>query len=177
MKRKNKLCGVFIITFVILSTCLITCSAFSNQLPVYLSSFGNPAYIEIQASNFGRCALVLPVSYSDNTLSYTSSNIVNVTSGTIYGYLVTQNGTTYDVRGQRLSALQYVTSSGYQTIYNDITYTQIYNTNIRFTNNDSDNEFVKLSAYQVIIITVLLFLACAEIFNGFMSFVKRGRYV
>ena len=176
MKRKNKLCAAFIIVFVALLIFPIISCAYSNQFPAYLGNYTGAAYIELQAQSFGRCALVFPVSYQENYLSFTGNRIVNVSSGTIYGFLVTQNGTTYDVRGQRLSNLQYSTTSGYQTVYYDIQYSEIYNTNIRFTNTDSNNEFVKLNSYQIITITILIFLVLAELFNGFMSFVNRGRY-
>ena len=177
MKRVIKLCVIFIIISVTLSTCLITSFAFSNQYPAYLGSFGEAAYIEIDSSTFGRCSLVFPISYQENYLSFTGNRFVNITSGTIYGYLVTQSGNVYDIRGQRLSNLQYATSSGYQTIYNDITYNEIYNTNVHFSNTSSDNEFVRVNSYQIIVIVLLLFLCLAETFNGFMSFIKRGRYV
>lgn len=176
MKRTIKICVNFIIVSVLLLIFPIISSAYSNQLPAYLGSFPDAAYIELNTSNFGRCAFVLPVSYQTETISYNGNKIYNSTASTLYGYLVTQNGTVYDIRAQRLSNFQYAYTSGYQTQYVDINYSEIYNTNIRFTNADSDNEFVKLNPYQIITVTLLVFLSISELGNLIFNIVRNRYY-
>ena len=158
MKRVCKLCVVFIIISGILLTCLITSYAYSNVYPEYLK-YADCAYIEIN-SNLGVGCIVVPINYQFDNLTIYNNSIANIGSGTITGYFIGSNGTTRQIRIQSLSTVQYYYTQGYQTYYEDLTFTSILNTNVNLNSvsSQSQDKVYNFTTPQIVIVVLLCFI-------------------
>ena len=171
MKGKKILC-TFIILFVILSIFHITCFAYSNVFPDYLG-IEYCAYIEVN-TNLGKGAIIIPSNYQYDYLTIDSNGqIINLNSSTISTRFILQNGTQYDVRAQSLSNFQYRYTSGYQTLYDDINISTIYNTNCNINSyiSNSYDRVYHFTTFEIIVIcclfTILFILFGKELKNVF----------
>lgn len=175
MKRVFKLCVVCIFTLGILSTCLFTCSAYSNQYPEYLN-YADCAYIEIN-SNLGIGSVVIPHNYQFEYLTiYNDNTIANIGTNTISGYFISQNGTSRQIRITSLGTLQYYYSQGYQTYYEDLTFSEILNTNINLNSVSSSayDKVFNFSTYEILMLVMCaLYMFCVPVVKMLGS---RGNY-
>ena len=96
----------------------------------------------------------------------------NITSSTISGQFVLTNGTTYNVRAQGFSKFQYQTQDGYYNNYTDLNISQIHNTNVQFSDEQSDRENViyDFSMYEKLVVSLILIFGCIII--GLLLFKK-----
>ena len=173
MKKGVKICVLCITIFVILSTCLITSSAYSNQYPAYLG-YAECAYVEVQ-SNLGKGSVVIPQNYQYGFLSlYNLVSLSNIGSSTINGYFILENGTAYTIRIQALNYMQYSTQSGYQTVWNELTFSQIYNTNcdIRDVAASSSDHVYKFSVPETFNTVLLILILVVEFLKLISTRVK-----
>lgn len=125
---------------------------YENFYPEYIPYAGG-AYVEVNSSNFSKCACVFPIDRQKNTFSFSGSsntNIVNITSSTVSGFLYTSSGTRYDCRLTSLSSIEY-RDNGYPYEWHTLNISKILNTNIVFQdlkglNRQNDNPF--FSTYE-----------------------------
>lgn len=157
MKKKViKICAVCFICFIICFQSLVYASAYSEDYPNYLG-IGNCAFIECN-TNIGAGTFVFPIECRENKISFYNSYLQNVTGSSISGKFIKYDGTTYEIRGQRLSNFQYVYSNGFNTEYRDFSVNSITNTNIKFSlaNDTRENTVVVLNDFEKIILTCFL---------------------
>jgi len=112
---------------------------YPTQFPAYVPVSGG-AYIEVQSTAIGRGTLIFSPVTIENTFGFsgTGNNICNLSSGTVTGTFYATNGTTtYTVRMVRLGTLEYQTSTS--STWNSVTISQIYNTNVFFTDETTRN--------------------------------------
>lgn len=176
MKGLKIKCSIFSVIFTLLfivSLCFPTYAAeYGRQYPPYLKQSA-ACFIECQTS-LGKGTVVLPSNYQYNYLGFSGkgSNIMNLHSSSISGQFVLEDGTLYEVRASGFSTFQYYYSNGNWGSYYDLNISQIYNTNIQFTDEQSDrgNVIYNFSNFQkiILVISVLIFslILISFIFNG-----------
>lgn len=144
ISRGGALMAVFsIFAFSLLSVPALAYN-YGSDYPDYLPAVGYK-YVEVQSS-LGRGAIVVSSTIPDTSISLSSvnSNLYNTTGSNISGIFRTQNGTDYTIRFTSYSYPEYATSSGYNTVWTELTISQIYNTNFKFIdyknlNKQNDN--------------------------------------
>lgn len=130
---------------------------YDNNFPDYVPYAGG-AYIEVNSSNFQKCAVVFPIDTQKNTFSFIGSSntdIVNITRSTINGFLYTSSGTRYDCRVSSLSSIEY-RDNGYPYDWNDLRINKIFNTNVVFEDLkglDRQNDNPYFSTYEKVCLT------------------------
>lgn len=97
-------------------------------------------------------------------------NLMNIQSGTINAQLVLTNGTEYTVRASAFSQFQYRTQNN--STYNDLTVSQIYNTNVQFADEKGDrgNVIHSFNEYEISTVFALVLLLIASIVNTLLLF-------
>lgn len=172
MKGKIKclsISAVFIILFIILSCFPVYAEEYGNQYPDYVNQSG-ACFIECN-TNLGKGSVIFARNYQENTIGFYGSghNIMNITSSTVSGYLVLENGNTYNVRAQGFSTFQYYDGSNWGNYY-DLTTSQITNTNVEFTDyqKDRENYFYLTSFAENFIISILFVQAIVLVFILFL---------
>lgn len=178
MKGRKIKCSIFSAIFTLLfigSLCFPTYAAeYGRQYPAYLKQSA-ACFIECQ-TNIGKGTVVLPRNYQYNYIGFSGkdSNIMNLQSSSISGQFVLENGTLYEVRASGFSTFQYYYSNGSWGSYYDLSVSQIYNTNIQFTDEQSDrgNVIYSFSNYEKFIIVILCFLFCFILFCAIWKGVK-----
>ena len=177
MKGKKIKCLVFSVIFTLLfivSLCFPTFAAeYGRQYPAYLKQSAG-CFIECQ-TNLGKGSLVFARTYQFNYIGFygNDSNLMNLQSNSISGEFVLQNGTTYDVRANGFSTFQYYRSDDWGRYY-DLSISQIYNTNVQFTDEklNRGNVIYDFSSYQLVIISLVLLLFAVTCLFGIRSWMK-----
>ena len=165
--------SVFIGLFIVLSAFPVYAAEYGVTYPDYVNQ-SSSCFVECNTS-LGKGALLFPVNYKKDCVGFYGKSgiyLLNITSGTISGQFVLTNGTTYNVRAQGFSKFQYQTQDGYYNNYTDLNISQIYNTNVQFSDEQSDrgNVIYDFSVYEKFIITLILCLGCIII--GLLLFKK-----
>lgn len=130
---------------------------YDNNFPDYVPYAGG-AYIEVNSSDFQKCAVVFPIDTQKNTFSFIGSSntdIVNITRSTINGFLYTSSGIRYDCRVSSLSSIEY-RDNGYPYDWNDLRINKILNTNVVFEDLkglDRQNDNPYFSTYEKVCLT------------------------
>lgn len=132
VKRIGGLLAAFIILlcYTVLPTYAL---AYSNNYPSYIPYVG-AMFVEVQSSPLGLGSFIFSSSIAKGAISIGSgsNNLYNSTSNTISGVFRTAQGVDYTVRASAYSSFQYAVTSGYQTIYENLTISQILSTNLQF---------------------------------------------
>lgn len=172
-KIKCLICSAIFTLLFIGSLCFPTFAAeYGRQYPAYLKQSAG-CFIECQ-TNLGKGSIVLPRNYQYEYIGFSSSgsNVMNLQSSSISGQLVLENGTSYDVRASGFSTFQYYSNNGNWGSYYDLTVSQIYNTNVQFTDEQGDrgNVIYNFSNFQkfLVVICTLIFVLI------FISFIGNG---
>lgn len=165
---------IFILLFIV-SLCFPTYAAeYGKQYPAYLKQSAG-CFIECQ-TNLGKGSIVLPRNYQYEYIGFSGSgsNIMNLQSSSISGQFVLENGTSYDVRASGFSTFQYYSNSGNWGSYYDLTVSSIYNTNVQFTDEQSDrgNVIYNFSNYQKFVVVLLSLSFCVMFVFGIRSCIK-----
>lgn len=173
-KFKCLICSAIFTSLFIVLLCFPTYAAeYGKQYPAYLKQSAG-CFIECQ-TNLGKGSIVLPRNYQYEYIGFSGSgsNVMNLQSSSISGQLVLENGTSYEVRASGFSTFQYYSSSGNWGSYYDLTVSQIYNTNVQFTDEQRDrgNVIYNFSNYQKFVVVLLSFLLCIIFINNV------GRYI
>lgn len=165
---------IFILLFIV-SLCFPTYAAeYGKQYPAYLKQSA-ACFVECQ-TNLGKGTVVLPQNYQYNYIGFSGkgSNIMNLQSSSISGQFVLENGTSYEVRASGFSTFQYYYSNGNWGSYYDLTVSQIYNTNVQFTDEQGDrgNIIYNFSNYQKFVVILLCLSFCVMFVFGIRSCIK-----
>lgn len=141
----------FLITLCVVLGCSVTAFAmeYGDKFPNYVNYAGG-SYIEVNSSA-GQGTLVLPVTYQNNTFSFSGVsgfNVCNITNSTVSGRFILRNGTEYSLRFQSFNTAEIRANSGYNPQWEILTIKNILNTNVIFmdntdSNRQSDPVFVK----------------------------------
>lgn len=142
---------------------------YGEAYPSYVEQSGG-CFIECQ-TNLGKGTILLPVNFVNNSLGFKGNgkNLMNITSGTINGYLTLERGgnTSYTVRATNYSTFQYRNEQGMNQ-YNDLTVTEIYNTNCFFVDNTELNrqtDRVNLTLENILSIAILFVIFVFVLFS------------
>lgn len=142
--------------------------------PSYVNQ-SSASFIECQ-TNLGRGSIVIPKNYQYNSIGFSGKqyNLMNINSGSISGYFVLQNGTTYTLSASGFSTFQYRSSSGSYYSWYDLTVSEIYNTNVQFADEQGTraNLIYDFSNYEKIMVSLIFFFGFALIVIGV---IKRSR--
>ena len=165
--------SVFIGLFIALSVFPVYAAEYGTTYPDYVKQ-SSACFVECDTS-LGKGALVFPVNYKKDCIGFygkSGTDLFNITSSTISGQFVLTNGTTYNVRAQGFSKFQYQTQDGYYNNYTDLNISQIYNTNVQLSDEQSDreNSIFDFSMYEKFIISLILIIGCVII--GLLLFKK-----
>lgn len=170
-KIKCLICSAIFTLLFIGSLCFPTFAAeYGRQYPEYLKQ-SSACFVECQ-TNLGKGAIVLPRNYQYDYIGFSGkgSNIMNLQSSSISGQFVLENGTSYEVRASGFSTFQYYDSNGNWGSYYDLTVSQIYNTNIQFTDEQGNrgNVIYNYSNFQkfLLVIGTLIFVLILISFIG-----------
>lgn len=149
---------------------------YGSDYPNYLPFVG-AHYIEVQSS-LGRGSIIVSTTVPDRSLSVSSinSNIYNTTHSNISGVFRTENGTDYSIRFPSFSYPEYAVINGYNTTWNPLTVSQIYNTNFQFVdfkNSDKQNDTFIFTdnlqradfVFNVLFCTLLVVIVCLILFR------------
>ena len=177
-KRLKKCLSIFILSFVILLTFTIISVAYSEAYPEYLDNY-NCAFIECDC-NLGNGTLVLPIKCRENVISQTKQGqFFNLSESTVNGYFILNNGTKYTVRGSSLENFKYSRQQGYQNIWQDITFKNILNTNIRFSfdnsNNIKENTVFPISEIDQVILTIAFLIIIGDFAVNIFNYFKQKK--
>lgn len=171
MKGKMKclrFSAIFIILFTILSCFPVYAEEYGHQYPDYLNQSG-ACFIECN-TNLGKGSIVFAKNYQENTIGFYGSgyNIMNISSNTISGYLVLENGNTYNVRAQGFSTFQYYDGANWGNYY-DLTTSQITNTNVQFVDemNNRGNKIYNFSNFEILLLSLLFIFIALNIVSLF----------
>lgn len=163
MKGKLKCLSLFVVFIGVftMSLCFPVCAEeYGAQYPSYVNQSGG-CFIECQ-TNLGKGTLMLPVNYCKETIGFSGKqyNLMNITSSTVSGYFVLENGTSYNVRASGFSTFQYQSNDDYYSRYYDLTISQIYNTNCFFVDDfaDRQNDKYDFETNEIISVVCLVFL-------------------
>lgn len=166
--------AIFILLFIV-SLCFPTYAAeYGKQYPAYLKQSAG-CFIECQ-TNLGKGSIILPRNYQYEYIGFSGSgsNVMNIQSTSISGQFILENGTSYEVRASGFSTFQYYDNKGNWGSYYDLTVSQIYNTNVQFTDEQGDrgNVVYNFSNYEKFVVVMVSFLFCLIIFCAIWKGVK-----
>lgn len=151
--------SVFIGLFIVLSVFPVYAAEYGAMYPDYVPQ-SSVCFVECNTS-LGKGALLFPVNYKFDCIGFSGksgSDLLNLTSGTVSGQFILTNGTVYSVRAQSFSKFQYQNQGTGYNNYSDLNISQIYNTNVQLSDEQSDRENViyDFSIYEKTIITLVL---------------------
>ena len=174
-KIKCLICSAIFTSLFIVSLCFPTFAAeYGRQYPVYLNQSA-ACFVECQ-TNLGKGTIVLPRNYQYEYIGFSGSgsNVMNLQSSSISGQFVLENGTSYEVRASGFSTFQYYSNNGNWGSYYDLTVSQIYNTNVQFTDEQRDrgNVIYNFSNYQKFVAVLLSLLLCIIFINNVGSYIS-----
>lgn len=149
-----------------LSAALIGVFIVSLAFPAYAADYGEvyPSYVKQSGGSFiecqtnlGRGAIVIPVTYQSGYIGFSGSgyNVMNISNSSISGQFVLQNGTAYTCRASGFSTFQYYTDGSWGQ-YVDLTVSEIYNTNVQFTDEKGDraNTITVFKPYEIAVVSL-----------------------
>ena len=143
---------LFLVSFSFLSASAVY---YDDTFPSAETGLTGGLFLECE-TNIGKCVIVVPYNYKNNTFTFsTSGNVFNATSTSISCTLF-RNGQQYTCRWAGYSFPEYrLEATGYQ--YSDLTITKVTDTNIVFITDDDElsNDNYYLSVYEKIIISLL----------------------
>ena len=162
---KKKIYSVLLL--IVLAACF-TCSAYaveySTEYPAYLEQ-SSGSYIEVE-SNLGRCAMIFPLQYKENTFGFHGSgnNVMNLTSSTLSGIVRLQNGTEYNIRAMRFNTFEYQQTTGYSSTYIPFSVSEIYNTNVMFYDEVGERGTTKRIEFEPLMLCLILSVLVFAVF-------------
>lgn len=176
MKGKKFKCLAFSVIFTLLfivSSCFPTFAAeYGEQYPSYLKQSGG-CFIECQ-TNLGKGSLVFARNYQYDYIGFYggNSNLMNLQSGSISGQFVLTNGTTYDVRATGFSTFEYYNAGDWGRYY-DLTVSQIFNTNVQLTDDQSNrgNVIYDFGNFELATLVLLVLLVALVSVFGIRSWI------
>ena len=140
MKKRWIILFILLLSFLWLLSLPGSAITYQTDIPSYLPYSGG-AFIEVQLSAplNTRGALIFPVNFQASTFGFagSGSNLVNLSSGTVTGYLYTSSGTQYNARFTRLAGLEYQPLTGGGT-WNPVNTTYIYGANVTFIDETTE---------------------------------------
>lgn len=177
MKGKKFKCLAFSVIFTLLfivSSCFpIFAAEYGEQYPSYLKQSGG-CFIECQ-TNLGKGSLVFARNYQYDYIGFYGgdSNLMNLQSGSISGQFVLTNGTTYDVRATGFSTFEYYNSGDWGRYY-DLTVSQIFNTNVQLTDDQSNrgNVIYDFGNFELAALALLVLLVALVSAFGIRLWIK-----
>lgn len=177
MKGKKIKClsfsAIFTLLFIVLLCFPISAVEYGEHYPAYLKQSGG-CFIECQ-TNLGKGSLVFARDYQFDYIGFYggNSNLMNLQSGSISGQFVLQNGTTYDIRASGFSTFQYYNTGDWGRYY-DLTISQIYNTNVQFTDNQLNrgNVIYDFGNFELAVLALLVLLVALVSAFGIRSWIK-----
>lgn len=130
-----------------------------DSTPPASSYMGYSAFITMDTSELGQITVMLPVTWLDGSLSWTGSQLRNVTTSTITGYYGPD--TTYQsVRWSGFSGPQYRSGNNSYT-WEDLTVNDVISTNVNLIDDWSEVHVTQSSIYtlvQIFLVGVIVFL-------------------
>lgn len=168
----------FFAVFLVLVFSALPCFAveYSTQFPSYVPISGG-AFFEVKSS-LGQITFVCPNNFKNGYFGFsgTGNNICNISNSTVSGYIFTTSGNRYQARFTSLGNLEYRTNAGSFSEYQDVTITEILNTNVTFVDDkgdrQTDNYF--LSKENIFLYTLLFVCASCSVLGLFFSRKRRG---
>lgn len=165
--------AMFTLLFIVLSCFPISAAEYGEQYPAYLKQSGG-CFIECQ-TNLGKGSLVFARNYQYDYIGFygNNSNLMNLQSGSITGQFVLTNGMTYDVRATGFSTFEYYNTGDWGRYY-DLTISQIFNTNVQLTDDQSNrgNVIYDFGNYQLAVLALLVLLVALTCAFGIRSWIK-----
>ena len=178
MKRIKVL---FLITLFCLVLSFNTYAAeYKDEIPDYVN-FSGGAYIEVFDENLGTVTCVFPIEFKNGYIGFngnsfsSSDNFLNVSNTTINGYVITEGGTIYTARINRLSEIEYRYGSSYDYITLKPSLASITATNVQFVTDDLTLSNESQLDYDKYTITILTLILLCEFLNVVTSIVRKGR--
>ena len=142
----------------IITVCLFITPVFAyGSDPPDVSFLNGSPFLTVNTSELGQIDIYLPVDFMQDTFTTTSSgNVYNLTNSTIT-CIAFSGSTSYTVRWLSFSNPSYRvdSSSGYGYTYNDLTITEIINTNLELIDSYDDFVVVNNSLLFVIVVALL----------------------
>lgn len=172
----KKILSVLLAAFMLIFS-VVPCFAveYGTEFPSYVTYSGG-AYFEVK-STLGQIAFVCPNTYKSGYFGFIGSgnNICNLSNSTVSGYIYTTSGTSYSARFSSLGTLQYRTDSSSYYEWQDITITEILNTNVTFVDEkgdrQTDNYF--LDKEDIFLYSLLFVIVACSVLGLFLP-KKRG---
>lgn len=182
MKKIITVLAVFILIF---SFCVPASAAedklFTSDLPKYVNYSGG-AWFEAFDSSLGRCTVVFPLEFKDNCFGFKLSasgipvDIINVTNTTVYGTVITSNGTQYSCRASRFSGIEYQTTSAYnQYVELSPDAESLSNSNMLFITEDTNYINDTVPDYDKYFLFIFAFIGLCEFLSLCANLFRRGR--
>lgn len=123
------------------------------------------AYFSVNTQQLGRVKIYIPIDYQEGSFAYDNrGNLVNIRASTITGYIL--DGTQYTVRWNTFDAPQYrlVNYSGTGNQYQDLTITDVRDTNVQIIEDDTEVPLFPDDRYISLAILGLLGVCCLCLF-------------
>lgn len=182
----KKITLTLVITLIlIMSVCFSAFAAddniFTADIPDYVNYSGG-AWFEVLNSSLGRCTVIFPLEFKDNIFGFSLSDgglptdIVNFSNSTIYGLIITANGTEYSCRCSRFSSIEYQTTTSYNT-YTALNpqVVSLSNSNMLFITEDSNYINDTVPDYDKYFLAIFSLIAFCEFFTLCSNLLRRGR--
>lgn len=172
----KKILSVLLAAFILIFS-VVPCFAveYGTEYPSYVPYSGG-AFFEVK-STIGQITFVCPNTYQSNYFGFVGSgnNICNLSNTTVSGYIYTTSGTDYSARFTALGKLQYRTGSSSYYEWQDITITEVLNTNVIFVDEkgdrQTDNYF--FTKENILLYSLLFVIASCSVLGLFLP-KKRG---
>lgn len=182
MKKIITVLTVFILIF---SLCGSASAAedrvFTSNLPKYVNYSGG-AWFEVFDSAVGRCTVIFPIEFKDDCFGFELSsvgipvNIINFTNSTLYGTVITSNGTQYACRASRFSGIEYQTASSYNQYVELIPDAEsLSNSNMLFITDDTNYINDTVPDYGKYYLFIFAFIGLCEFLSLCTNLLRRGR--
>lgn len=153
-----------------LSLPFVTSSAFvyGNTFPEFVGVSGG-AFVEAQSGNRSVVILLPYDKRAEVFTTLTDGQLYNCTSGTV-NCQVWINGTHYTGRFQSWGTLQYQTTSGYTSVWNDLDIDKITDTNLELLTDDNSvyNSNFFFTKFEVVVISLLVAILFFEFLGWFL---------
>lgn len=164
---------MFTLLLIVLSCFPISAAEYGEQYPAYLKQSGG-CFIECQ-TNLGKGSLVFARTYQFDYIGFYggNTNLMNLQANSISGQFVLQNGMTYDVRATGFSTFEYYNTGDWGRYY-DLTISQIYNTNVQLTDDQSNrgNFIYDFGNFELAVLALLVLLVALTCAFGIRSWIK-----
>lgn len=182
----KKIVIFLLISVFMLSCCVSSASAadaddtFTDDLPKYVDYSGG-AWFEIFDSSLGRCTVIFPIEFKNCSFGFELSgsgvpvNIINFTNSTIYGFVITSDGTKYNCRASRFSEIEYQTTGSYNTYVALSPSTEaLSNSNMLFITDDVNYINDTVPDYDKYFLFIFAFIGLCELLSLCSNLLRRG---